>query len=71
MPRKGKVANKNEIAAFWTKVMRGDPAADDIPPGIKEQLKAAEFLGKHLGMFKEAMEVVEQIEFVGDEYIED
>ena len=72
MPKKQKeVADEIEVAAFWTEVMRGGLAADDRPPGMKDQLKATEFLGKHLGMFKESKETPGQIEFVGDEDLAD
>lgn len=66
-----KVAGETEVAAFWTELMRGGSVAREELPGIKEQLKAAEFLGKHLGMFKERKEVPGQIEFVGDEDLTD
>lgn len=72
MPKKQKkVADETEVAAFWTEVMRGHLAADERPPGVKDQLKATEFLGKHLGMFKESKEMPGQIEFAGDEDIAD
>ena len=73
MPRKKKVADETEVAAFFSDVMRGAPAADEKPPGVKDQLKAAELLGKHFGMFdsKDEGSQPEPIEFVGDERIED
>jgi len=72
VPKKQKeVADETEVAAFWTEVMRGAPAADERHPGVKDQLKATEFLAKHHGMFKESKEVPEQIEFVGDEELAD
>ena len=45
------VADETEVAAYFTGVMRGEPTADEKLPGVKEQLKAAELLGKHFGMF--------------------
>ena len=66
-------ADKNEITGFWTKVMRGNHAAEDLSE-IKVQIKASELLSKHLGMFKESKESEESrsaIEFVGDEHLAD
>jgi len=73
MPNKKQVADETEVAAFFSGVMRGEPAADEKPPGVKDQLKAAELLGKHFGMFdsKDSGELPGQIEFVGDELLED
>lgn len=50
------------MAGFLFEVMEGKPTE-------KEQLKAAELLGKYLGMFekKEVLPQVEPVEFVGDE----
>ena len=65
------VADQTEVAAFFSAVMRGSPAADEKKPGIKEQLRAAELLAKHFGMFKGKEDMRpgegEEIEFVGDE----
>jgi len=71
MPRKKKVANEKEVTAFFSAVMRGEAAADENPPGVKDQLKAAELLGKHFGMFKEkeGKEASEEVEFVGDDLL--
>lgn len=67
------VADKEEVAAFFSNVMRGKPAADERLPGVKEQLKAAELLAKHFGMFTERDKAGqnEAIEFTGDERLED
>ena len=67
------VANEEEVAAFFSSVMRGDPAADERSPGVKDQLKAAELLGKHFGMFsgRESELKEAEVEFVGDEQLED
>ena len=68
---KGKrsVADETEVAAYFTGVMRGKLAADEKLPGVKDQLKAAELLGKHFGMFNEREREgeAEAVEFVGDE----
>jgi len=71
MPRKKKVADIEEIASVLTAIMRGEAVGDGDPPGIKDQLKATELLGKHYGMFKPKEEVPGQIEFFGDEDIAD
>ena len=67
----GKVrkADESEVAAYFTGVMRGDEAADKSQPGVKDQLRAAELLGKHLGMFEKRERGFdgETMEFVGDE----
>ena len=67
----GDMADTTEVAAFFSAVMRGAPAADEKLPGVKDQLKAAELLGKHFGMFsdREGKEGGEQVEFVGDELL--
>ena len=67
------MADKTEVATFFSAVMRGAPAADEKPPGVKDQLKAAELLGKHFGMFteKEGKDEGEQVEFIGDEALTD
>ena len=66
-------ADKMEVAAFFSAVMRGLPAADEKPPGVKDQLKAAELLGKHFGMFteRESREEGVSVEFIGDEGLTD
>jgi len=71
--RKRCVADEAEVAAYFTGVMRGEQAADEKLPGVKDQLKAAELLGKHFGMFggKEKEGEAETVEFVGDELLED
>ena len=71
MPRKKKVANEEEVASVLTALMRGEGMGDACLPGIKDQLKAAELLGKHLGMFKGKEDKKEAIEFVGDEALAD
>ena len=60
------VANRMEVAAFLSLVMRGKETD-------KDQLKAAELLGKHFGMFekRENQSAEEPVEFVGDERIAD
>ena len=67
--RKGRVADEKEVAAYFTDVMRGKLAADEKLPGVKDQLKAAELLGKHFGMFSEREKDSEgeAVEFMGDE----
>ena len=67
--RKRIVADEKEVAAYFTGVMRGQLAADEKLPGVKDQLKAAELLGKHFGMFREQErdERAETVEFEGDE----
>lgn len=67
------VADEVELQVFFTGVVRGEPAADEKPPGVKDQLKAAELLGKCFGMFsrKEKDSVSEPVEFVGDAFLED
>ena len=64
-------ADAGEVAAFFSAVMRGEPAADERPPGVKDQLKAAELLGKHFGMFteRESRDEGRQVEFFGDELL--
>ena len=66
-------ADASEVAAFFSAVMRGALAADDKPPGVKEQLRAAELLGKHFGMFTEREKGGgdEIVEFIGDELLTD
>ena len=67
-------ADEMEVAAFFSAVMRGAPAADEKPPGVKDQLKAAELLGKHFGMFSDREnreEDLQQVEFCGDEALTD
>ena len=66
-------ADEGEVAAFFSAVMRGEVAADEKLPGVKDQLKAAELFGKYFGMFKdrEAKHTEQTIEFVGDEKLED
>ncbi|MCL2828690.1 MAG: terminase small subunit [Oscillospiraceae bacterium] len=67
------VADEKEVAAFFSAVMRGEPAADEKLPGVKEQLKAAELLGKHFGMFADRESRgagdLGSVEFVGDELL--
>ena len=67
------VADETEVAAFFSAVMRGEVAADEKLPGVKDQLKAAELLGKYFGMFKEreGKSIGETVEFIGDEMLED
>ena len=67
--RKRSVADETEVAAYFTAVMRGKEAADEKLPGVKDQLKAAELLGKRFGMFsgREKEDGAEPVEFVGDE----
>jgi len=68
----GKLAKKkneegpDQVAGFLFEVMEGRPTERD-------QLKAAELLGKYLGMFekKEALPTDKPIEIVGAEYLED
>ena len=64
-------ADESEVAAFFFAVMRGEPAADDQLPGLKEQLRAAELLGKHFGMFSDRDKSGgdEVVTFVGDELL--
>jgi len=71
LPKRTKVANKKEVAAFWTTVMRGAPMADGNLPDMKDQLKASEHLGKHHGMFKESKESPGQVKFVGNDHVAD
>ena len=63
---KKKKADPDEVAAFFSAVMRGEVETE------KDQLKAAELLGKHFGMFKakEETKTPEQISFIGDENLE-
>jgi len=65
------VVDEVEVAAFFSAVMQGKPAADEKLPGMKEQLKAAELLGRHFGMFdtRENAPSGETVEFVGDEVL--
>ena len=68
------VADEKEVAAFFSAVMRGEPAADEKLPRVKEQLKAAELLAKHFGMFAEREssgvgDPAGAVEFVGDELL--
>ena len=65
------VADETEVVAYFTGVMRGESAADEKLPGVKEQLRAAELLGKHFGMFanKEKPDALEPVEFTGDEVL--
>jgi len=67
------MADETEVAAFFSAVMRGTPAADEKPPGVKDQLRAAELLGKHFGMFtdREKSGGGEPVEFIGDEALTD
>ena len=65
MPKQIKVADKEEVAAFWTEVMRGNLTVE------KDQLKASEFLSKYLGMFKESKESSRQVQFVGNDSVAD
>ena len=71
MPRKKKhpVASEEDVAAFFSAVMWGKPAADEHLPGLKEQLKAAELLGKHFGMFADKKEDSDtlEVEFFNEE----
>jgi len=71
MPRKKKVASEKEVASVLTALMRGESTGGEQSPGVKDQLKATELLGKHLGMFKGKEETLEAIEFVGDEQLAD
>jgi len=60
------MADETEVAAFLSLVMRGKPTE-------KEQLKAAELLGKHFGMFERRKSGMGggPAEIVGDELLED
>ena len=60
------MADEAEVAAFLSLVMRGKPTE-------KEQLKAAELLGKHFGMFERRRSGAGggSIEIAGDELLED
>jgi len=71
--KRGRVADEAELHMFFTGVVRGEPAADEKLPGVKDQLKAAELLGKCFDMFnrKERAGKPETVEFVGDELLED
>jgi len=61
---KPEVADKTEVAAYFSNVMRGTKTE-------KEQLKAAELLGKLCGMFNtQDVQMDEKVEFVGDERLE-
>ena len=60
-----KAANQAEVVGFLFAVMQGKPTE-------KEQLKAAELLGKYLGMFeKRERESDEPVEIIGAEQLED
>ena len=60
--KKQEKQGSGRVAEFLFEVMQGKPTE-------KEQLKAAELLGKHLGMFerKEKKPDTKAVEFVGDE----
>lgn len=64
--RKKVVANETEVAAYFTGVIRGEPTD-------KDKLKAAELLGKHLGMFekREQKSDTEPMEMIGADFLED
>ena len=53
----GKVAGKTEVLEYLTAVVRGDcPGGGEgggKPPDGKDRLRAAELLGRHLGLFAE------------------
>jgi len=70
---KAQKADENEVVEYFTGVMRGDKAADESSPGVKEQLRAAELLGKHFGLFEKRERGFggESIEIVGAELLED
>ena len=51
MEKRQEIADETEVAAFFSSIMRGAVAADERLPGVKDQLKAAELLGKSFGMF--------------------
>jgi len=64
--KKRGVANETEVATYFSGVIRGEPTD-------KDQLKAAELLGKHLGMFEKREQQINTgpIEIVGAELLED
>ena len=50
--RKRVVADRDEVLATFTRIMRGETHDADAPqPKVAEQAKAAELLGKHYGIF--------------------
>lgn len=59
------VACKEERQRFWSRVMRGDPVMHttdegvviEMPPAIKDRLKASELLGKACGDFVERIDL--------------
>lgn len=65
-----KIADAKEVREFWTSVMRGEKKETvlcmvgggaqepiEIPVNMNGRLKAAEFLGKTNGMFKETVNI--------------
>lgn len=70
--KKNPVAKEEDVAAFFSAVMWGKPAADENLPGLKDQLKAAELLAKHFGMFgeKKDEQTEAQMEFFNEENLE-
>lgn len=70
--KKNPVAKEEDVAAFFSAVMWGKPAADESMPGLKDQLKAAELLAKYLGMFGDKKEDVSpiQVEFINEDKLE-
>ncbi|MCL2843776.1 MAG: terminase small subunit [Oscillospiraceae bacterium] len=64
--KKREKKGSDQVAEFLFEVMQGKPTE-------KEQLKAAELLGKYLGMFekKEVMPEARPVEIVGAELLED
>ena len=51
------IAEREERQAWWTAVMRGEPAEDGTVPTISERLRASEILGKAQGDFVERRKV--------------
>ncbi|MCL2368017.1 MAG: terminase small subunit [Oscillospiraceae bacterium] len=58
--------SREQVVDFLFAVMQGEPTK-------KEQLKAAELLGKHLGMFEKREDKPEEppVAFVGAEHLAD
>ena len=53
-----RAADARAVIAFLTDIMRGDAQALGLAkaPDLRERIKAAELLGKYLGLFSERME---------------
>ena len=76
------VADADEIFKFWTRVMRGDERDTvvasngkvvDVPPSIKDRMKASELRAKALGCFNQNINITGSVPVVitGADELED